>query len=698
MRATPTMVVKDFKCMLPMAAAALAAACGDPVPVPTTVTVSPATTTLDAFDGTVRLTADVQDQNGEAMPDVTVKWSSGDESVVTVDAAGLAKATGNGSAAVRASVEGVGGTAQVTVEQHAVAVQVSPDEETLRALGDTVRLSAAASDANGHLVEGTDFTWSSGDESVVSVDTGGLARATGNGSAAIRASVEDVAGSAQLTVEQQVVAVQVSPDEETLWALGDTVRLSAAATDANGHLVEDADFIWSSDNEPVVTVSAAGLAKATGHGTARVRAETGTVGGDATVSVDLQRGWLRTFYEMAGGPLWDVNYRWVTDAPLGSWYGVSTDSEGNVTGLKLDENGLTGSIASAVANLWSLRTFDVWGNELTGPIPPEFGNLVNLETLIVGWNRLSGTIPPELGSLRNLQWLTLSINELSGPIPSELGNLRELEAFWLGDNQLTGSIPPELGNLEELQALHFLDNQLTGTIPPELGNLQKLRWLLGSRNQLTGTIPPELGKLTNLGELFLQNNQLTGTIPPELSGLENLDDLGLDGNQLTGSVPAWLATLEGLSWVYLSDNQLTGTIPPELGELANLYELYLQNNQLTGAIPPELTDIPDLNVLDLSGNQLTDTIPRRPRYLDLLDLSDNQLTGTIPPGLGDGELSELLVSGNADLSGALPSQLTSLALSKFHWYDTDLCAPTDDDFQEWLDSIDDEEGEGDCDS
>ena len=749
MRATTTMFGQTLKCVRPLAAAALAAACGEPVPVPTTVTVSPATTTLHAFDETVRLTAAVQDQNGEAMPDVAVRWSSGDESVVTVDAGGLAKAMGNGSAAVRASVEDVGGTAQVTVEQQVVAVRVSPDEETLRAFGDTVRLSAAATDANGHLVEGADFTWSSDDESVVSVDASGLVTATGNGIAAVRASLEDVAGSAEVTVEQQAVAVRVSPDEEVLWALGDTVRLSAAATDANGHLVEGADFTWSSDDESVVTVDAAGLATATGHGMARVRAETGTVEGDATVSVDLQRGWLRTFYEMAGGPLWNVNYGWVTDAPLDSWYGVSTGPEGNVTGLELDENGLTGSIASVVANLWSLRTFDVWKNELTGPIPSEFGDLVNLETLIVGWNRLSGTIPPGLGNLRKLTWLTLSMNQLSGPIPSELGNLKELEALWLGDNQLTGSIPPELGNLQELQALHFRDNQLTGAIPPELGNLQKLRWLLGSHNQLTGTIPPELGKLTDLGDLFLSDNRLTGTIPPELSSLEKLSHLGLNANQLTGAIPAWLGTLRSLFELSLSDNQLTGTIPPELGDIPSLSVLalsdnrltgaippefgeteieflYLSGNRLTGSIPPELGDaryiewldlsdnrltgsIPaelgsprDLWVIDLSGNQLTDTIPprlRRLTYLQRLDLSDNQLAGSIPSELGNLEdLEGLLVSGNAELSGALPSQLLNLALSKFHWYDTDLCAPTDDEFQEWLDSIDDEEGEGDCDS
>ena len=41
------------------------------------------------------------------------------------------------------------------------------------------------------------------------------------------------------------------------------------------------------------------------------------------------------------------------------------------------------------------------------------------------------------------------------------------------------------------------------------------------------------------------------------------------------------------------------------------------------------------------------------------------------------------------MSGRLPGEMTELNLSEFYWNETDLCAPTDDAFQNWLESIGD---------
>ena len=70
---------------------------------------------------------------------------------------------------------------------------------------------------------------------------------------------------------------------------------------------------------------------------------------------------LEIFYKATGGPNWNYNDNWLTDAPLGEWYGVQVDDQGRVVGL--------GSVA----------------------------------------NRLPGRIPRELGGLANLRWLYASI-------------------------------------------------------------------------------------------------------------------------------------------------------------------------------------------------------------------------------------------------------------------------------------------------
>ena len=313
--------------------------------------------------------------------------------------------------------------------------------------------------------------------------------------------------------------VTISPNEGLLWALDDTIRLSATATDADGQVVQGVDLIWSSEDESVATVDAAGLVRAAGNGMARVRAEAEPVVGYATIGVDLQRGWLRAFYEATGGENWGVNDNWVTDAPLGRWHGVTTDSEGNVTGLTLFHNGLTGAIPPELGGLEKLEDLWLFDNQLTGAIPPELVDLDNLERLYLDRNQLTGSIPPELGDLENLERLHLDSNQLAGSIPPELVDLENLEVLRLGGNQLTGSIPPELGDIETLSDIRLGGNQLTGAIPSELGGLENLWGLRLDGNQLTGTLPPELGGFEKLEVLWLRDNQLTGPIPDEFVAL-----------------------------------------------------------------------------------------------------------------------------------------------------------------------------------
>ena len=224
---------------------------------------------------------------------------------------------------------------------------------------------------------------------------------------------------------------------------------------------------------------------------------------------------LEVFYDSTGGASWTKRTNWKTSAPLGEWHGVTTDPAGRVTGLELNENGLTGVIPPALGDLASLGLLDLGRNELTGPVPAWLGNLVNLWWLRLGGNELTGPVPPALGDLASLGLLDLGRNELTGPIPGELGSLVNLRRLYLGGNDLTGPIPSELGSLVNLRGLSFRWNELTGPIPGELGSLVNLRELSLARNNLTGPIPGELGGLANLRELELTYNWgLSGTLPP----------------------------------------------------------------------------------------------------------------------------------------------------------------------------------------
>ena len=264
------------------------------------------------------------------------------------------------------------------------------------------------------------------------------------------------------------------------------------------------------------------------------------VAGDAVAqgSTASDRAALEALYDATGGASWTNSTSWKTSAPLGDWYGVTTDASGRVTELRLADNGLTGSI------------------------------------------------PTELGSLGALQWLDLSLNELSGSIPRAIESLTSLYLLNLSRNALSGSVPQWFGNMSSLLALYLSANELTGGIPDELGNLNL--WGLGlSWNDLSvGPIPAWLRNHTNLRWLYLSGSGVTGGIPAWLGGSVRLESLYLSGNHLTGPIPGGLERLVNLRDVGIDRNDLTGPIPQELGGLANLERLSIAYNWgLSGSLP-----------------------------------------------------------------------------------------------------------------
>ena len=686
------------------------------------VSVSPSADTLVALGDTVRLAAQARDANGHVVAHAGFAWASADEAVVTVDAAGLATAVANGSASVTASSGSGVGSAEVTVAQEVAGVSVSPSADTMVALGDTVRLVAEAADANGHVMAGVPFTWSSGDTTVLAVDSTGLATAVANGTASATATSRSVIGSAALTVEQRAVTLEVSPATDTLPAPGHTLRLAALAHDANGHVLAELEMMWRSSDDAVATVDGEGLVTATGGGSVEITGEERLTGLTAAVAllVVVPRQELVELYEAFDGVNWTNATNWGTDAPLDTWHGVTTDGEGRIIELDLSDNGLSGEIPPELGLLESLEVLDLSGNGVpagaterrdlvlptwmpAGAENPSIPRWVSdvLPEVQHGFGEMArGTLQPSAGAAARpdtCQYPSSPLSEpgdgLTGTIPPELGTLSRLRFLDLSDNSLAGGVPPELGNLVNLVYLDLSANHLTGTIPSELGGLDRASAICLDYNKrfsrselafvggLTGPIPPELGNLQNLRDLGLQYNQLTG-IPPELGNLRNLQRLDLGHNQLM-SFPPELGNLLSLQRLDLYYNQLT-SIPPELGNLGNLETLRLVLNQLT-SIPPELGNLRNLHTLELSANRLTG-IPSEVgnlQNLEILVVNQNQLTaipaavgnlhnlrglgllrnritGPIPPELANLENLEGLYVSDNQLTGTIPTELGNL--------------------------------------
>ena len=371
--------------------------------------------------------------------------------------------------------------------------------------------------------------------------------------------------------------VTVSPATADLTALGATVQLTAEVRDQNARVMAGATVTWSSGDTSVATVDASGLVTAVGNGTATITATAGSAWGSTTVTVveSPDRAALVALYEATEGPNWVNSENWLTDAPLGDWYGVDTDGSGRVVALNLAGN----------TDHWP----DVTPHGLEGPIPPEIGSLAHMQWLDLDDNALTGPIPPEIGSLGSLEGLDLDNNALSGPVPPELGNLVNLVDLDLTENDLTGPIPQSLLNLTKLRRFYFQGNE--GLCAPGVAGFAD--WL-GAMEDTSGPYCNEAD--VEALELLFETAGGTGWTRA-------------DGWRASHALEEWHGvtadTLGQVEALDLGGNGLAGEMPDwPRGALAHMTELRIGANAgLAGRLPLSLADL-SLRVLHYAGTGL----------------------------------------------------------------------------------------------
>lgn len=188
---------------------------------------------------------------------------------------------------------------------------------------------------------------------------------------------------------------------------------------------------------------------------------------------------LEALYHATDGDSWTRRDGWLTETPIGEWYGVKERS-GRV------------------------RMLDLSNNNLSGSLPPELSELKGLRSLDLRWNSLTGTLP-DLSEVRVFKRLLLTDNEFAGEIPTWIGKIYDMERLDLSHNKFSGHIPEELGMLSNLQSLALHHNNLEGPIP---SGFSKLRHLNLSNNRLSGSVPEEILRSKTLEWLDLRQNSI----------------------------------------------------------------------------------------------------------------------------------------------------------------------------------------------
>lgn len=176
-------------------------------------------------------------------------------------------------------------TTTLKVEQRPVSVVVTPTAASFSSLGDTQTLAVQAKDANNNDVSGVQFTWTSSNPDVATVDGAGVVTARGNGTATIRAAAGGSTAEATVTVQQVAASMEVTPSEISFTYLGQAAELRAAVTDARGNAMNVPVRFFVASNPQVASVNGDGVVSGNSVGDAIVMVTAGAASVGVAVSV-----------------------------------------------------------------------------------------------------------------------------------------------------------------------------------------------------------------------------------------------------------------------------------------------------------------------------------------------------------------------------------------------------------------------------
>jgi hypothetical protein len=154
-------------------------------------------------------------------------------------------------------------------------------------VGTTGVATAEPRDVDGALIEGLVPRWRSSSPAVLTVDEAGVLTAVARGTAVITATVDGVAGSTSVRVEDLPAAsIQLTPGTSTLARL-DTLRVRARVLDQLGREIVGRPIGWSSSEPGVASIDAAGLVRALSVGSTTIRATIDDREATATITVTI---------------------------------------------------------------------------------------------------------------------------------------------------------------------------------------------------------------------------------------------------------------------------------------------------------------------------------------------------------------------------------------------------------------------------
>ncbi len=130
----------------------------------------------------------------------TVKWSSSNASIATINPGGSARGVGVGTITITATRNGISGTASLTVNPMLVSIAITPANPSIK-VGIKTQFTATGTYSDRSKQDlTTSARWTSSNTFVATINTAGLATGASAGRTTIRATVGQTSGTTLLTV------------------------------------------------------------------------------------------------------------------------------------------------------------------------------------------------------------------------------------------------------------------------------------------------------------------------------------------------------------------------------------------------------------------------------------------------------------------------------------------------------------------
>jgi uncharacterized protein YjdB len=261
----------------------------------TSIQVQPSLTSIDVLPANPAIELNTTQQfmasgnySDGSQQDLTtsVHWTSSDPTMATIDQTGLASAVASGSTTITALLNGVSGTATLTIHPpHLASIIVDQDGMTV-ALGLTQQLSATGTFSDNSTAPLTGVTFTSSDPTIVSIDSNGLATTHTVGSVTITATIGPDSGTGTFTVgPQTLVSIAVSPTNPSI-PLGLQQPFTAIGTFTDSSTQPlTSGVTWVSSDPTVASVDQDGLATSVAMGSTTITANVGALASSGSLTV-----------------------------------------------------------------------------------------------------------------------------------------------------------------------------------------------------------------------------------------------------------------------------------------------------------------------------------------------------------------------------------------------------------------------------